>query len=59
MNEEALLEKRSELRRSIQIMDWDKKRSQLNFSKGEQLKECKKELENVENALKDVSSVAD
>ncbi len=51
MNEEELLEIRSDLRRKILTLEWDKKRSQLNFGKNQQLEECKKELENIENEL--------
>ena len=51
MNEEELLERRSDLRRKILTLEWDKKRSQLNFGKNQQLEECKKELENIENEL--------
>jgi hypothetical protein len=56
MNEEELLERKSELKRSILTMEWDKKRSQLNFSKNQNLEECKKELESVESKLNQAES---
>ena len=51
MNEEELLEKRSELKSKILILDWDKKMSQLNFGKNQHLEEYKKELEKIESEL--------
>jgi len=56
MNEEELLERKSELKRQILTMEWDKKKSQLNFGKTEQLKECKEELEKVEGKLNPAES---
>lgn len=51
MNEADLVEKRSELKKKILVLEWDKKRSQLNFGKNNQLEEYKKELETIENQL--------
>ena len=51
MNEAELVEKRSELKKKILVLEWDKKRSQLNFGKNNQLEEYKKELETIENQL--------
>ncbi len=56
MNREELLERKSELKRKILTMDWDKKRSQLTFGKDQQLKECKEKLEKIENGLKSCQS---
>lgn len=48
-----LIEKRSELRKKIMTLEWDRKRNQLNFGKTWQLEECKKELEELESDNKD------
>ena len=41
-----------ELNRKILTLEWDKKHHQINFSKQQQLEDFKKELEEVENQLK-------
>jgi len=51
MNEAELVEKRSELKKKILVLEWDKKRSQLNFGKNNQLEEYKKELDTIESEL--------
>ena len=51
MNEKELIKRKSELKRKIIAMEWDKKRNQLHFAKNNKLEECKKELEMVENKL--------
>ena len=56
MNEEELLERRSELKKDILTLEWDKKMSQINFGKTQRLEECKKELEKIETELNSVSS---
>ena len=48
---EELIERRSELRKTISVLEWDKKLSQLNFSKEHILEESKKELEDIEKML--------
>jgi len=46
---EDLIEKKSELRKKIMTLEWDKQRNQINFGKTQQLEECKKELEELES----------
>lgn len=48
---EELIEKRSELRRTISVLEWDKRLSQLNFSKEKILEDSRKELEDIEKKL--------
>ena len=48
---DELLDSRSELRRKILILEWDKKSNQITFTKDNQLKECKQELERIESEL--------
>jgi hypothetical protein len=50
---DELLERKSELKKKILIMEWDKKRSQLNFGHTTRLEELKKELSDVEEKLKE------
>ena len=54
---EQLIEKKSELRRTIFTLEWDKKLSQLNFSKEHILEESKKELAEIEEKLKWINSI--
>jgi hypothetical protein len=49
---QELIERRSELRRSISTLEWDKKLGQLNFSKESILEESKKQLEDIDIKLK-------
>lgn len=51
MDEPELIEKRAELKKRVLILEWDKKRSQINFGKSKQLDEYKKEIETIENQL--------
>jgi len=51
MNEEELVERRSELKSKILTLNWDLKRSQLNSGKSQQLEEFKKELAEIEGKL--------
>lgn len=51
MDEPELIEKRAELKKKVLILEWDKKRSQINFGKIKQLEEYKKEIETIENQL--------
>ena len=43
-----LIEKRSELKKKIMTLEWDRQRNQINFGKTRQLEEYKKELEELE-----------
>lgn len=51
MDEPELIEKRAELKKKVLILEWDKKRSQINFGKIKQLEEYKKEIEIIESQL--------
>jgi hypothetical protein len=50
--EQKLLDKKHELNRKILTLEWDKKHHNINFSKQKKLEHYKKELEEVENQLK-------
>ena len=50
-NQDELLDNRSELKKKILTMEWDKKIGQITFAKSHQLDECKKELERIEAEL--------
>ena len=50
-NKDELLDSRSELRKKILTMEWDKKSNQIAFAKKHHLEECKKELERIEAEL--------
>jgi hypothetical protein len=52
---DELLERKAELQKKILIMEWDKKRSQLNFGHTRRLEELKKELSELEGKLSDKS----
>ena len=41
----------SELRKKILVLEWDKKRSQINFAKNMQLEEMKKQLKELEAGI--------
>lgn len=51
MDKPELIEKIAELKKKVLILEWDKKRSQINFGKNKQLEEYKKEIEAIENKL--------
>jgi len=51
MSKEDLMDKKSELRKKILTLKWDKEQNQIGFAKTNQLEECKKELEMVEAEL--------
>ena len=50
-NKDELLDTKSDLKRKILTLEWDKKRSQITFAKNTQLEECQKELERIEAEL--------
>ncbi len=47
-----ILERRSELKKSILTLEWDKNLRQINFSKNSLLEDYKKELAEIEAGLK-------
>jgi len=49
---EDLIEKIAELRKTISVLEWDKKLSVVDFSKEQILEQSKKELAEIENKLK-------
>ncbi|MBU1004601.1 MAG: hypothetical protein KJ561_02125 [Nanoarchaeota archaeon] len=51
MDKEDLIEKESELKSKIRILEWDKKMKQINIAKEFKLKEYEKELEAVRKEL--------
>lgn len=57
MNEEELMDRKSALKKQILTLEWDKKMSQLNFGKGQQLEGYKKDLEAVESELVKIHTV--
>ena len=48
---DELVERRSELRKRILTLEWDKERNQLNFGKNQQLDKLKEDLKKIENSL--------
>ena len=51
MDKQGLIEKESELKGKIRILEWDKKMKQINIAKELKLKEYEKELEAVRKEL--------
>ncbi|MBU0628698.1 MAG: hypothetical protein KKC75_05895 [Nanoarchaeota archaeon] len=51
MDKQDLIEKESELKSKIRILEWDKKMKQINIAKEFKLKEYEKELEAVRKEL--------
>ena len=51
MLNEELIEERSELRKKVLTLEWDKRLRQINFSKNSMLEEYKKQLSDIEVKL--------
>lgn len=51
MDRDELLDVKSDLKRKILTLEWDKKQNQIGFAKTNQLNECKKELAGIEAEL--------
>lgn len=49
--QEDLVDKKSELKKQILTLKWDKKQNQIGFAKAKLLDDCTKELEKVEAEL--------
>lgn len=54
--EKELLDRKSNLKRKILTLEWDKKLRQINFSKNRQLEDYKKELKEIQNKIKQVDN---
>ena len=51
MKNKELRKRKAELEKKILTLEWDKKRHQINFSKGNFLEKYKKELEEIKKKL--------
>lgn len=58
MDESERITKISELKKKILILEWDKKRNQINFGKNVQLEEYKKELEEIGKGLENDKKIS-
>jgi len=51
MDDKELIERKSELKKKILTLEWDKGRSHLVFNKNNKLEEYKKELEEIDKKI--------